>query len=45
MYHFYSFENLNNEQAGIIPIQSVNKPFIEKGGFGAAVQLNVGFPL
>ena len=45
MYHFYEISKVNNSLGVQYPTGSVNQPFIEKGGFAAAVQLNIGFPL
>lgn len=45
MYHFYKIDSVQNSDGISYPIASVNSPFIEKGGFAAAVQLNIGFPL
>lgn len=45
MYHFLSVDKLESENGSVYPLSSINKSFLEKGGFGAAVQLNIGFPL
>ena len=44
-YSIFSFDTMNNNTGNILPpVDSQNKA-IEKGGFTATVQLNVGFPL
>lgn len=45
MYHFYKVETLKNADDINFVNSSINNHFIEKGGFAAAVQLNLGFPL
>lgn len=45
MYHFLTVDKLESDAGTIYPLNSVNKSFIDKGGFAATVQLNVGFPL
>lgn len=45
MYHFYEIGEMTNNSNTAYPISSVDQPFIEKGGFAAALQLNIGFPL
>ncbi len=45
MYHFFKIDSVENSDRINFVHPSINKPFIEKGGFAAAVQLNLGFPL
>lgn len=44
MYSFYDVQNLISEDNYLVQ-NSVENPLIKNGGFGAALQLNVGFPL
>lgn len=45
MYHFLTIDKIENSNGSVYPLSSIDKSFIDKGGFGAAVQLNIGFPL
>ena len=41
----FNFDKLTNYEGDIIPVGNSTKKAIEKGGFTATVQLNIGFPL
>ncbi len=45
MYHFLTIDKIENSNGSVYPLSSIDKSFIDKGGFAAAVQLNIGFPL
>lgn len=45
MYHFLSVDELQTSNGSTYPLSSIDKSFIEKGGFAATIQLNIGFPL
>ena len=45
MYHFYQVESVKKSDGTLYPNVSSSNPFIEKGGFAASVQFNIGFPL
>jgi hypothetical protein len=44
-FHFMQIENLTTDDGATIPITSSTKKAVEKIGFSAIIQLNVGFPL
>ncbi|MCF8298253.1 MAG: hypothetical protein K9H48_19385 [Melioribacteraceae bacterium] len=44
-YHMFSLENIQNSDLLMIPGDAITQKLIEKGGFGATVQLNIGVPL
>ena len=43
-YNFLKIDKLSNSSGVELPIASVNKDFIARGGFAGTVQLNLGFP-
>lgn len=45
MYHFLTIDKIENSNGSVYPLSAINKSFLDEGGFAAAVQLNIGFPL
>jgi hypothetical protein len=44
-YNFIDIQNMADDQGNTIPVNTSEERFINKNGFSATVQLNVGFPL
>ena len=45
MYNFFEIDKIYSENDTEFPSSSIDNPLIGNGGFAAAIQLNVGFPL